>query len=206
MSKIKETFITIINEGHAATKQITDSAQKAQALAQIAQAIAQSGLLVDHLPLMSTATGVVTLEDPIKEEATGKDSLKASAGKGKSKSKAKTVVKEEIVEEVQEEAPAPEVEETAPEVVEDEIIDDKVENEDETVIEETWTEDMLALKADQINTLSQYAEAWTEECVYGECLQFFCEDKTITPDQAWEYIRPTNIDGFIAYLISISDQ
>lgn len=192
MSKLKETFITIVNEGYTATKQISDSSQKAMALASLAQAIAQSGLLVETLPL---STGVV-LATTTATEATGKDSLKPEASKGTSKKK--SAKKAEVIEE-----PVEVVEEPVVEVAEVAEVEETTES---VELDEEWTEAMQELKAEELATLEAYVDAWGDDCVYGDCLKAFMEDSTITMEDVWSHIRPTNIDGFIAYLASLAEE
>lgn len=199
MSKsIKETFVTIINEGYKSTEGITDPYQKATALANLGQAIALSGLLSSSTQIAEPTTEAAP--------ATGKDSLKAEAGKG-TKSKAKTKAKEEVpvVDEIppvqEEEIETPPVEETTEEVVETTA-------EAEEELSEEWTEEMSELKAEQLELLGQYVEAWEASYVYGECIPAFFEDSSIVAneDNYYEYIRPTNIDGFLAYLSSLASE
>lgn len=193
MSKsIKETFVNIINEGYKSTEGITDPYQKATALANLGQAIALSGLIS---PLISSATQIA---EP--EAATGKDSLKAESGKG-TKSKSKTKAKEKEVSEVNEIPPVDEEIETPP-------VEETTEEATEEGISEEWTEETSALKAEQLELLGQYVEAWEASYVYGQCIPAFFEDSTIVAneDNYYEYIRPTNIDGFLAYLSSLASE
>lgn len=193
MSKsIKETFVNIINEGYKSTEGITDPYQKATALANLGQAIALSGLIS---PLISSATQIAE-----SEAATGKDSLKAESGKG-TKSKSKTKAKEKEVPEVNEIPPVDEEIETPP-------VEETTEEATEEGISEEWTEETSALKAEQLELLGQYVEAWEASYVYGQCIPAFFEDSTIVAneDNYYEYIRPTNIDGFLAYLSSLASE
>lgn len=177
MNKLQMAFTDFINAGSEAAKRITEAKDKAMAYAALAQAIAESKLMDVQTEAVET-----------KAEVTGKESLKAESSKGKTKSKAKEKeVKEEIV---------PEVEaETIPEV----------ETSTEEVMEEEWSEKMQEVKAEQLGVLNQYIEAWGEEYIVTECMTRFFEDASITADQLWAYIRPTNIDGFVAYLASIAE-
>lgn len=198
MSKsIKETFVTIINEGYKSTESITDPFQKASALANLGQALALSGLL-------STST---QMAEPEESTATGKDSLKAEACKGKktaSKSKAKTTKKDEVPP-VNEIPPVEEPEVETPPVEEDTTGEAIATTEGE--LSEEWTEEMSELKAEQLEMLGQYVEAWEASYVYGDCIPAFFEDGSIVAneDNYYEYIRPTNIDGFLAYLASLAE-
>lgn len=196
MSKsIKETFVTIINEGYKSTGSITDPYQKATALASLGQAIALSGLI----------TTTTQIAEPAEQaEPTGKESLKNETGKGK-KSTSKAKAKDEIPA-VNEIPPVEEVEETEIENPEEttEDITPAVEGE----LSEEWTEEMSALKAEQLELLNQYVEAWEASYVYGDCIPAFFEDSTIEANEEnyWEYIRPTNIDGFLAYLSALAEE
>lgn len=216
MSKsIKETFVTIINEGYKATEGITDPYQKATALANLGQALALSGLL-------SSATQIT--ESNSKVEATGKESLKAESGKGtksKSKSKAKEVKEElpsvtDIPPVQEEELEMPPVEEVIEPANVEEIIEETASEEISASAEENvedeisseWTEEMAELKAEQLELLGQYVDAWEASYVYGECIPAFFEDSSIVADEEnyYEYIRPTNIDSFLAYLSSLASE
>lgn len=201
MSKsIKETFVTIINEGYKSTASITDPFNKATALASLGQAIALSGLLSTTTTMAETTEGTV--------EATGKDSLKAEAGKGTkktaSKSKAKTTKKDEV----------PPVNEIPPVEEETEVEIPPVEEDTagevapvtEGELSEEWTEEMSELKSEQLEVLQAYVDAWEASYVYGECIPAFFEDGSIEANEEnyYEYIRPTNIDGFLSYLAALS--
>lgn len=185
MNKLQMAFTDFINAGSEAAKRITEAKDKAMAYAALAQAIAESKLMDVQTEAVET-----------KAEVTGKESLKAESSKGKTKSKAKEKeVKEEIV---------PEVEaETIPEAEAEAI--PEVETSTEEVMEEEWSEKMQEVKAEQLGVLNQYIEAWGEEYIVTECMTRFFEDASITADQLWAYIRPTNIDGFVAYLASIAE-
>lgn len=196
MSKLKETFITIVNEGYTTTKQISDSSQKAMALAALAQAIAQSGLLTTGVAIETAPA-----QDAEPVAATGKDSLKPEASKGTKKKSKKAEKVEEVVEEVIEEAPVAVEEETVEEAPVEETP-----TETESELDEEWTEAMQELKAEELSMLEAYVEAWGDDCVYGDCLKAFMEDSTITMEDVWNHIRPTNIDGFIAYLASLAEE
>lgn len=205
MSKsIKETFVTIINEGYKSTEGITDPYQKATALASLGQAIALSGLISPAITSVAQAT-----EQTQVTETTGKESLKNENNKGtKSKSKAK---KEEIpqVDEipmVQENIPPVQEEEIETPPVEEVVQEEATETEDE--ISDEWTEEMSELKAEQLELLGQYVEAWEASYVYGQCIPAFFEDGSIVADEDnyYEYIRPTNIDSFLAYLASLASE
>lgn len=189
MNKLEKVFTDFINEGAAAAKRITEQDKKAMAYAALAQAIADSHLMIESTPLMSMSTGVLDTT----KETTGKDSLKEEAGKGKNtKAKDKTKEKAETVK--ADVAPVePDAAPTEPIV---EIVAEIV-----AEISNEWTEEMKEMHKEELMTLDAYLTEWTEEYVCKECLSRYLEN----PDVTLEDVRPANIKGFLAYLVSISE-
>lgn len=189
MNKFEKLFTKLVNEGVTATERIQDAEKKGMVCAALAQAIADSGLMT---------TSIEEADATPAEEATGKDSLKEAAGKGKAKTKAKTKT---------EAAPAKEIEKIVEEIVEEiaPVVEDVIEEVTEGEVEDVWSEEMQVAKKEELETLNAYIDSWTEDFVCRECLSRYMEDASITADQLWDHIRPTNIAGFIAYLVSISE-
>lgn len=188
MNKLSQNFYNMMQEGYKMAKGITDVKDRALVLAELAKAIAMTGLVEDTAvsedAAEATETKTVAKTENKKATATAntkKDSLKADAGKGAAP--AKEVVEEKIPEE--EEVP---VDET---VVADEV-----------AIDEEWTEEMTTAKAEALETLKAYTDAWGEDYVYIDCVNAWSEGAFSGADN----IRPTNIDGFITYLVQISNQ
>ena len=214
MTKLKEVFIDFINEGEKSAKMILDADKKAMAYAALAQALADSHLMIE----MSTGIAEV--------ETSGKDSLKPEANKGGKKGGKTGNKKAADVAPVTPEAEVPAVEQQEAPEAETPLVETPewltevqaelpsteapaVEQQEATVadeikVEAEWTEEMLNLKNSEIDLLNSYITAWTEDFIVTKCMTGYFEDSTITADKLWEYIRPTNIDGFIAYLEALS--
>ena len=190
MNKISQTFVKALKKGFDAANMITEQDKKALAYAELAKAIAATGL-VEDVDVSDAET--TDKEDAPKKtdnkKATNikKDALKPESGKG---AKPK--------EEVEEKAPVQE--EIAP--VEEEA---QTETQSEVEIEEEWTDAMVELKSDVLARLAQYTaeDAWGEEYVYNDCVSSFFESAEITGK---DNIRPTNIDGFVTYLDQLAEQ
>lgn len=200
MNKFEKVFTDLINEGSIAAKRITDSDKKAMAYAALAQAIATSNLMLPSILL----EGSITPEIETDKEESNKESLKTSASKGKGKSKTKsaaTKVEEEILPDLE----AEKVEEAVKEI-ESKIVEEQIqEQESQDELSGEWTDEMLAKKDEQINLLNSYIDSWTQEYILDTCMTTFFEVSQIPAEELWNYIRPTNIDAFIAYLESLCE-
>lgn len=172
-----KTFEYLINTGVESLGMVADAEKKAAICAELAKAIAMSGALAG-------ATVVETQEDA-KEEAkadkkkdakknTKKDALKPESGKG-------------------EEAPAVQQETSATQEAPEATVE-------EPIMDDEWTEEMATLKAEQLELLTAYIDAWGEDYVYGDCLSAMTEGQLT----GGENVRPSNIDGFLAYLGAIA--
>lgn len=188
MNTISKAFYQAVQKGLDAAKAIpvTEQKDKALAYAELANAIALTGLVEDGV--LETTDAAPAEKEVKKTETkktattTKKDSLKADSGKGAATT---APIKEEK-------------EETVPEQTEE------VTSTTETDVEVTdeWTEEMTEAKAEALERLKQYTDAWTEDYVYNQCVPAFFEDPSIV---GGDNIRPTNIDGFITYLDQIAN-
>ena len=190
MNKISQTFVKALKKGFDAANMITEQDKKALAYAELAKAIAATGLVEDVD--VSDTEAIDKEEAPKKTDNkkaanTKKDALKPESGKGAAKPK------EEVEEQVPTEEIAPVQEETP------------VDTQTEVEIEEEWTDAMVELKSDILARLNAYAaeDAWGEEYVYNDCVSAFFESAETTGK---ENIRPTNIDGFVTYLDQLAEQ
>lgn len=177
MNNLTNIYKDVLQKGFDAAKLIIDQDKKALAYAELAKAIAATGL-VENLEGVITETETKETKKTESKKTTAntkKDSLKADAGKGT-----------EVKEEKEEVAPTPVEENTSTEA---EVTDE-------------WTEEMTTAKAEALGRLKQYTDAWTEDYVYNQCVPAFFEDKTVL---GGDNIRPTNIDGFITYLDQIAN-
>lgn len=189
---LTKTFRDALQEGFKAAKNL-ESKDKALAYAELAKAIAMTGLVEDLAEGPSDVTDSAPKEDTktvakteTKKPAatnTKKDSLKTDAGKGTAP------VKEAVEEKVPEEEEVVPTEETTAVA-------------DEVAIDEEWTDAMTSAKAEALETLKAYTDAWGEDYVYNDCVNAWSEGAFSGADN----IRPTNIDGFITYLEQISTQ
>jgi hypothetical protein len=149
MSNLKKTFLESLQKGFDAAKLITEPKDKAIAYAQLAQAIATTGL-IDNAEIEEKDENK---ETTTKKKTSGKDSLKAESGKGNKK--------EEVV---AEEPTTPEKVEETSEVVED--------NWDSEEIRSQYEEQLTRLQAyvdawgeDYVYT--DLLNAWTEGAFNG---------------------------------------
>lgn len=176
-NNLTKVFSTALQKGFDAAKLIVEPKDKALAYAELVKAIAQTGLVVD--------TEII---EEIKEKETkkksGKDSLKAESGKGKKKT-----------EEPVEQAPVDETPK-ASEVTED--IEEDIPEEDDN-----WeSEAIREAKNDQLELLQEYVTAWGEDYVYNTLLEAWSEGTF----SGVENVRPSNIDGFLAYIAELVKQ
>lgn len=165
MATISQMFVNLVNDGIKASKAISDPKEKALACAELAKALAMTGLV-------STLSG----DSEAQEVAETKEALK-----NKPKGKQKPVKEEE-----------PEVEET--QEVEDEVVETEEAVTDVELVDE-WTEEMIELKAEQLEFIQQLQEEYDEETI-NECVRNFSEGVL----NSIEEISPLNIDGFVAYM------
>lgn len=219
---LEKDFMSLIKEGKAAIALISDSDKKALACAQLAQAIASTGVL--NMMELKAATGILSadkieevVKDAVEEETATKKEKKTtkSSRSTKSKAKGKDALKNEAAKEpakVEEEVPV--VEETEPvveettETVEAEVVPTieetadngqavDAEHEDVELVEE-WTEEMCEVKAEDLNAYNWYLDVWGEERMCELVSSFFEGRETDL-----SAIRPTNITGFVTFLYSV---
>lgn len=211
---LEKDFMSLIKEGKAAIALISDSDKKALACAQLAQAIASTGVLnmMELKEAISVGTAIKSEDvvEAVKEEADTKKEKKAtkSSRSTKSKAKGKDALKNEAAKEpakVEEEVPV--VEETT-ETVEAEVVPTieettdngqavDAEHEDVELVEE-WTEEMCEVKAEDLNAYNWYLDVWGEERMCELVSSFFEGRETDL-----SAIRPTNITGFVTFLYSV---
>ena len=170
MASVNQMFATMMSEGMTAAKAISDPEKKAMACAELAKALAMTGLIV----IGDTPTTVV--ETP----ADAKEALKEKP-KPKQTSKAKEEAKETQEPAAEEETEATETEAPA-ESGQAEVVDE-------------WTEEMVEMFSEQLATIQQLQEEYDEETL-DDCVKNFSEGVL----NGIEDISPLNIDGFIAYI------
>lgn len=194
-----KTFEFLINTGIESIEGIVDPKEKATVCAELAKAIAMSGVLRGSEVEAEETTPVVEEKKETKKKGAGK---KASSKKEALKTENQ---KEEIVTPI---AEAPVVEtpavEEAPQVPQEPIAEEPVATPAPAEVEivDEWTEEMLTLKAEQLGILNAYVEAWGDAYVYNDCLGCFSENAFTGA----ENVRPSNIDGFVVYLNELAQQ
>lgn len=189
-----KTFEFLINTGIESIEGIVDPKEKATVCAELAKAIAMSGVLRGSEVEAEETTPVVEEKKETKKKGAGK---KASSKKEALKTENQ---KEETVTPI---AEAPVVEE-APQVPQEPIAEEPVATPAPAEVEivDEWTEEMLTLKAEQLGILNAYVEAWGDAYVYNDCLGCFSENAFTGA----ENVRPSNIDGFVVYLNELAQQ
>lgn len=203
---LEKDFMSLVKEGKAAIALISDSDKKALACAQLAQAIASTGVLnmMELKEAISVGTAIKSEDvvEAIKEEADTKKEKKATKSSRSTKSKAKgkdalknEAAKEPVAEETTETVEAevvPTIEETTDN---GQAVD--AEHEDVELVEE-WTEEMCEVKAEDLNAYNWYLDVWGEERMCELVSSFFEGRETDL-----SAIRPTNITGFVTFLYSV---
>lgn len=176
---MKKLFEQLITTGVENLEAIGDVAKKAEICAQLASAIAQSGLL--EFP----GTTLVENEESKEENV--------SSAKGKTKSKGKTTSKKEKEALKPEAGKDTKIKEEAPSVPE-EIVEEQQEvapqEPQEPIVDPTIISEEIAQQ------LKAYEDAWTEDYVYNECLSAFSEGRLTGK----ENINGTNAEAFLIYL------
>ena len=175
---IRETFEQLINLGTQQIELIASPEAKVTACAELAKAIAMSGLL--HEEESITVKQEETPKAPVKVEQkktnTAKKELEKTAGKGKAEPNAE--VKQEAV--------------TTPPVSQ--------ETKKEPEIEAEWTAESLELFKDQLTYINQAVEAWGQEVVAIQAVGQFSEGLFT----GMKNITPLNVCAFVAFLTKIA--
>lgn len=193
------TFEFLINTGVSSVEGIVDPKERAMVCAELAKAIAMSGVLREP-----------EVEETAEQAEEKKEAKRKAASKGKGNSKKEALKtenqKEETVTPVKEEVAVPETpavpEEPVAPAVEEEVVKTPAVAPTEVEIVDEWTDEMLTLKAEQLELLNSYVAAWGEEYVYNDCLGYFSEGAFAGA----ENVRPSNIDGFVVYLNQLAEQ
>lgn len=195
-----KTFEFLINTGVQSLEMVADGEKKAAICAELAKAIAMSGVL--------RGTEVEEETTPVEEPKTTGKGKRSTSKKSNSKKEALKTEnqKEETVTPVEEAPAAPEmptepVEEAPQAPIEEEPTPVPAPTAEVEVVDE-WTEEMLTLKAEQLGILNSYVEAWGADYVYTDCLGCFSENAFTGADN----VRPSNIDGFVVYLNQLAEQ
>lgn len=193
------TFEFLINTGVSSVEGIVDPKERAMVCAELAKAIAMSGVLREP-----------EVEETAEQAEEKKEAKRKAASKGKGNTKKEALKtenqKEETVTPVKEEVAVPETpavpEEPVAPAVEEEVVETPTVAPTEVEIVDEWTNEMLTLKAEQLELLNSYVAAWGEEYVYNDCLSYFSEGAFAGADN----VRPSNIDGFVVYLNQLAEQ
>ena len=195
---MKELFEQLINTG-VENLEMVEPAQKSAICAELAKAIAMSGLLV-QTPLVAESIPA----EEVKKEEKKEDKKPATKGKGKTKSKTeKEALKPEAGKGKKEEkAPAAPAEEPVAEAPQEPVVEEPVVTPQSHESLDEWTPELTTEKKEQLALLQAYVEAWGEDYVYNDCLGAFTNNVL----QGAGAVRPSNIDGFVVYLQQLSEQ
>ena len=186
-----KTFEFLINTGVSAVEGIVDPKERATVCAELAKAIAMSGVLRESEVAEETAQQAEEKKEAKKKASKGKGNAKKDALKTENQKEETATPVEEVK---QEESTTP----AEPQIIEEEVPAAPAEVE----IVDEWTDEMLTLKAEQLELLNSYVAAWGEDYVYGDCLGYFSEGAF----SGAENVRPSNIDGFVVYLNQLAEQ
>jgi hypothetical protein len=176
-STIKEIFVKAINNGLKATETIVESKDKAMAYAALASALAQSGLI-----LTNATADTETSTPAVSKDANTKAAAPAKEVKPESKTPGKEALKQGTDKGVK-------PEETKVEAAAEQK---------EVELPETWTDEAVEIKAEQIEALGKLREEYGDE-IMNQGVEMFSEGvyKTI------EDINPRNIDAFLAFVTAM---
>ena len=209
-----KTFEFLINTGIESIEGIVDPKEKATVCAELAKAIAMSGVLRGSEVEAEETTPVVEEKKETKKKGAGKKASSKKEALKTENQKEETVTpiaEAPVVETPIAEAPVVEtpvvetpVVEEAPQVPQEPIAEEPVATPAPAEVEivDEWTEEMLTLKAEQLGILNAYVEAWGDAYVYNDCLGCFSENAFTGA----ENVRPSNIDGFVVYLNELAQQ
>lgn len=201
MSKIHDMFSEVINEAYKAAGGISDPCQKANALANIANALAHAINGQSFVPSnMESAVSVDTVEEITNmgsEDKAKTSEIRNSNTKKKSTTSTKTAkeTKEDKVEKIDAKetlTPKPD------KVTEDSKKEDKKPTsttEQEPEWTEEWTDEAFAYFDSELTTLSEKIEMYGEDEV-NNIVSAFSEGKYTSADE----LNPLNIRGFLLYL------
>lgn len=182
MANIKEIFLTTINKGLEATSLISDPKDKALAYAQIARALATTGLVRDAVLPKDVDITIEENKEAIKEEAKKATKKKTSQ---KQKSKQAEETKEESQPEVQETA-EPEAQETVETPAEDQ----------ETEKELDWDD-----VTEEVDILNDFKGTYGDDAI-NECIRAFSDNVLVSIED----ITPANIKAFVTYLNMLQNE
>ena len=155
MATIKEIFISAVNNAMTSAQLITEHDKKANAYANIAQALAISGLLKENIKTESKESlKVETYKEPLVQEDNEPEQ------------------QQEVKEEVQESK----VEKVAQE--EEQVLQEEVQEENEG---EEWTEELGEKYATEITYINEFAERHGEDKT-NECIATFFENTEMKLD------------------------
>ena len=184
---IKEMFIETISKALTSAEMISDAAQKSEAYASIASALARTGMVRGS----EDATATVNDKEELKlENSKGKKEKKTAEA-----SKAVVTNKPAKIEEITE---VEQVEETTYTEIEDQdtVIPDSSEESQEGVEDlQVWTEETQMQFAAEIEYIQQ-ATDYIGKDETEECVSLFTNG--ISNDIG--FINPANIKGFVVYL------
>lgn len=193
---IKEMFIETISKALTSAEMISDAAQKSEAYASIASALARTGMVRGSEEVTATANDKEELKlenSKGKREKKNPESLKATVTNNPAK--LEEVAETEQVEEVVQTEQAEEV--TYAEIDDqDTIIPDSSEEAQEGVEDlQVWTEETQIQFAAEIEYVQQATDYIGKEET-EECISLFTNG--ISNDIG--FINPANIKGFVVYL------
>lgn len=180
MANLSKTFGELVKQGFEALGTISDPYQKALAAAELAKAVAQTGLvgLADEAT-PATPEEAAEIKEAIKKDDATATKKKAPAPKADKKA-----------------APAPKKEEPKEEPVEEPV--EEPTTDEEGAEEGGWTADALEKYAEELDFIAQLTDQYGEDgpSIMDECVQDWSEGVF----KSTEDITPDNIVGFKAYL------
>jgi len=174
-------FTTSVNEAMKAAKAIPDAGKRAEIYANIATAIATTGLVTGSSAEEVTRSTTMGSEDVASMERAKREAEaapKKKAEKAEKKADAKTDAKKALKQ------------------TPDKTVDDEVKEETPQWTTE-WTEEAMEAFADELNTLETKIAEYGEEL--DEAVKEFSSEKYKSVDD----LNPLNIRAFLAYLESL---
>lgn len=194
-----KTFEFLINTGVQSLEYIPEGEKKASICAELAKAIALSGVLNQTTQIEDNTDTEEKFKTKKTTKKSKKDSLKTENQKEETVTPIEETTNTEVIKQQYQQPVIEEVENVNQEIIEEEITAIPETTEQMT---DSWTEEMCKIKAEQLELLNRYVEAWGDEYVYNDCLRCFSENTFVGS----ENVRPSNIDGFIYYLNELAQQ
>ena len=187
MSNYNEIFRQLIANGVKAAESTSAPGEKALAYAELAKAVAMAMTTKPtNYSAAEPETSVAAIAAEKTDSVNGKESLKRTASKAKKEPEPTVAVEPEV---------------TATEVELHPGLPTYSETIEEPEIDDSWTEELLEEKAEQINIINELIETYGPDAMDKYMTQF-SQGVLTTCDE----ISPMNIDAFILFVRTVNSE